>query len=48
MIDAHACTISDDMVSSTFEHGVDYLESLRISTRFDVPLVILGHIPLFY
>ena len=47
MIDAHARTISDDMVGSTFEHSVDYPESLRISTRCDVPLTILGHIPLF-
>ena len=48
MIDAHACTISDDMVGSTFEHNVECLESLRISTRCDVPLAILGDIPLFY
>ena len=48
MIDAHAHTIYDDMVGSNFEHNVDYLESLRISTRCDVPLAILGHSPLFY
>ena len=48
MIDTHACTISDDMDGSTFEHSVDYLESIRIFTRCDVPLAILGHIPLFY
>ena len=48
MIDAHARTIFDDMVGSTFEHSVDYPESLQISTRCDVPLSILGHIPLFY
>ena len=48
MIDEHACTISDDMVGLTFEHIVDCLESLWISTRCDVPLAILGHIPLFY
>ena len=48
MIDAHARTISDDMVGSTFEHSVDCLESLWISTRCDVPLAILRHIPLFY
>ena len=45
MIDAHAHTISDDMVGSTFEQSVDCPESLRISTRCDVPLSILRHIP---
>ena len=48
MIDAHARTISDDMVGSTVEHSVNCLESLQISTRCDVPLAILGHIPIFY
>ena len=48
MIDAHARIIYDDMVGSTFGHSVDCLESLRISTRCDVPLAIIGHIPLFY
>ena len=48
MIDTHARIISDDMDGSTFEPSVDYPESLRISTRCDVPLAILGHIPLFY
>ena len=48
MIDTHARTIYDDMNGSIFEHGVDCLESLQISTRYDVPLSILGHIPLFY
>ena len=48
MIDARARTIFDDMVGLTFEHNVDYLESLRISTRCHVPLAILGHSPLFY
>ena len=48
MIDAHARTISDDTVGLTFEHNVDFPESLRISTQCDVPLAILGHIPLFY
>ena len=48
MIDAHARTISDDMVGSTIEHSVDCLESLWISTQCDVLLTILGHIPLFY
>ena len=32
MIDMHARTIYDDMDSSTFEHSVDCVESLRIST----------------
>ena len=45
MIDARARTIYDDMVGLTFEHSVDCLESLRISTRCDVPISILGHIP---
>ena len=48
MIDTHARTISDDMVGSTFKHSGDCPESLQISTRCDVPLAILGHIPLFY
>ena len=32
MIDMHDCTIYDDMDSSTFEHSVDCVESLQIST----------------
>ena len=48
MIDAHARTISDDMIGSTFEHSVDCLDSLRISIEYDVLLAILRHIPLFY
>ena len=48
MIDTHARTISDDMDGSTFEHSIDCPESLRISTQCDVPLAILGNIPLFY
>ena len=48
MIDTHARTISDDMVGLTIEHSVGCPESLQISTRCDVPLTILGHIPLFY
>ena len=43
IIDAHACTISDVMVSLTVEHNVDYPKSLQISTRYDVPLAILRH-----
>ena len=45
MIDAHAHTISDDMVGSTFEQSVDCQELLRISTRCDVTLSILRYIP---
>ena len=48
MIDTHARNISDDMVGSTIKHSIDCLESLWISTRCDVSLAILGHIPLFY
>ena len=48
MIDTLARTIYDDMDGSTFKHSVNCLESLRISTRCDVPLAILGQIPLFY
>ena len=48
IIDTHAHTISDDMDGLTFEHNVYCPESLQISTRRDVPLAILGHIPLFY
>ena len=48
MIDTYAHTISNDMDRLTFEHNVDCSESLQISTRCDVPLSILGHIPLFY
>ena len=47
MIDTHAHTIFDDMDGSTFEHNVDCPEPLRIFTRCDAPLTILGHIPLF-
>ena len=47
MINTHTRIISNDMDGSTFEHIVDCLESLRISTRCDVPLAILGHIPSF-
>ena len=32
-IDMHARTIFENMDSSTFEHSVDCVESLRISTR---------------
>ena len=32
MMDTHARTISDDMDSLTFEHSVNCVESLRIST----------------
>ena len=44
MIDTHARIISDDMNGSAFEYGLDCPKSLRISTRCDVPLPILGHI----
>ena len=47
MIDAHARTIFDDMVGSNFEHSVDCPESLRISTRCDVPLAVRGISPYF-
>ena len=46
-IDTHAHTIFDDMDGSTFEHSVDCLEPLWISTRCDAPLTKLGHIPYF-
>ena len=41
-------TICDDMDSSNFEHSVDCVESLWISTRCDVPLAILRHILIFH
>ena len=47
MIDAHARTISDNMVGSTFKHNVNFPESLWISTQCGVLLAILKHIPLF-
>ena len=47
MIYTHACAISDDMVGSTFKHSVNCPKSLWISTRCDVLLAILGHVPYF-
>ena len=48
MIDTHAHIISDDMDSSASEHNVDCLESIRIVTRCDVPLAIIGQILVFH
>ena len=47
MINAHARTISDGMVGSTFEHNVDCLEPLHISTRCDFHLPYYGISPYF-